>query len=432
MSSMQATSLGWAPAIPSRWKIVPLNFVAKMGTGHTPDRNKAEYWESCTIPWVTTPDVTRRADSLAPLMETEQQISELGMANSAAVLHPTDTVMLSRTASVGYSVRIGRPMATTQAFVTWHAGPDLDPRYLLLVLRAMKQEWQKLAYGSTHLTIYMPDLESIRIPLPPLEEQRRIADFLDAETARIDQLVHLRSKQSSLIGEGLAAEAVGLTGRSQIRRGDCTTESLIQLRRAVISTQTGSTPANLRDLSDGGASEDDVPWYTPASIDSWMSITTAEKATHRNDAPLFPAGSVIITGIGESLGKVAYLDHVATGNQQLTAITPTVGVSGRFMAWQLWAAEQEIREWAQYSRIRIINNDSLKSFPIYLPSRAEQDTVVRTLDSRMVRVRQIKDAFLRFQRLADERRQALITAAVTGQFDVSTAIGRNVTDGVTA
>ncbi|WP_406423287.1 restriction endonuclease subunit S [Streptomyces sp. NBC_00873] len=306
-----------------------------------------------------------------------------------------------------------------------------DLRWLYYVLHAVDLRGPSQDVGVPGLA--REAAYEVAVPVPPsLEEQRRIADFLDAETARIDKLVRLRSEQSALIGEGIAAEAVDLTGRSHIRRGGGTTENMVQLRRAAMSTQTGSTPADLHDLSDGSAPEDNLPWYTPAAIDSWMSIATAEKTTHRDGAPLFPAGSVVITGIGESLGKVAHLNHVATGNQQLTAITPQVGVSGKFIAWQLWAAEQEIREWAQYSRIRIINNDSLKSFPIYLPSRAEQDTVVRTLDSHMVRVRQITDAFLRFQRLADERRQALISAAVTGQFDVSTASGRNVTDGVSA
>ncbi|MFF7243080.1 restriction endonuclease subunit S [Embleya sp. NPDC008237] len=417
----------------SRWPTVPIRLVARLGSGHTPSRSVPEYWENCTVPWITLADVWQlRRGNISFISETKEKISPIGLAHSAAVKHPAGTVILSRTASVGFSAIMGTDMATSQDFATWTCGPRLEPRFLLHALRGMAPDLTRVATGSTHKTIYMPDIEQLRVPLPSLEEQRRIADFLDAETDRIDQLVRLRSKQSSLISEGLAAEAVGLTGRPQIRGGGCATESLIQLRRAIISTQTGSTPENLYDLPDGGVSEGDVPWYTPAAIDSWMSIATAEKATRRNGAPIFPFGSVVITGIGESLGKVAYLGHVATGNQQLTAITPAVGVNGKFMAWQLWAAEQEIREWAQYSRIRIINNDSLKSFPIYLPSRAEQDTVVRKLDSHMVRARQVTDAFLRFRRLADERRQALITAAVTGQFDVSTASGRNVTDGVTA
>ncbi|MCG7209802.1 restriction endonuclease subunit S [Streptomyces arenae] len=350
------------------------------------------------------------------------------------LVEPDDFVIGLRSFQHGISHSAVRGLVSPAYTVLRSAG-DLDPTFFKYYFRSsllishLANITQGIRQGQA---IDIEAFQNLPVPVPELEEQRSIADFLDAETARIDKLVRLRSTQSSLIGESLAAEAVDLTGRSQIRRDGGTTESTVQLRRAAMSTQTGSTPATLYDLSGGSAPEASIPWYTPAAIDSWMSITTPEKATRRNGVPLFPADSVLITGIGESLGKVAYLDHVATGNQQLTAITPQVGVSGRFMAWQLWAAEQEIREWAQYSRIRIINNDSLKSFPIYLPSRAEQDTVVRTLDSRMARVRQITDAFLRFQRLADERRQSLITAAVTGQFDVSTAGGRNVTDGVTA
>ncbi|MFF3089231.1 restriction endonuclease subunit S [Streptomyces nojiriensis] len=350
------------------------------------------------------------------------------------LVEPYDFVIGLRSFQHGISHSAVRGIVSPAYTVLRSAG-DLDPRFFKhyfrssLLISHLANITQGIRQGQA---IDVEAFQNLPMPVPPLEEQRRIADFLDAETARIDKLARLRSEQSALIGEGIAAEAVDLTGRSHIRRDGSTTENMIQLRRAAKSTQTGSTPTDLHALSDGSAAEGNLPWYTPAAIDCWMSIATAEKATRRDGAPLFPAGSVIITGIGESLGKVAYLNHAATGNQQLTAITPRVGVSGRFMAWQLWAAEPEIREWAQYSRIRIINNDSLKSFPIYLPSRAEQDTVVRTLDSRMVRVRQITDAFLRFQRLADERRQALITAAVTGQFDVSTASGRNVTDGVTA
>ena len=61
---------------------------------------------------------------------------------------------------------MGSDMATSQDFVTWTCGPLLEPRFLLLCLRAMRRDLlERLAQGSTHKTIYMPDIESIRVPL---------------------------------------------------------------------------------------------------------------------------------------------------------------------------------------------------------------------------------------------------------------------------
>ena len=106
------------------------------------------------------------------LTETRECISEVGLANSSAELHPVDTVVLCRTASAGYSAVMGAQMATSQDFVTWTCGPRLDPYYLLWILRAMRQDLLgRLAMGSTHKTIYAPDLQMLRVPLPPLDLQ---------------------------------------------------------------------------------------------------------------------------------------------------------------------------------------------------------------------------------------------------------------------
>jgi type I restriction enzyme S subunit len=166
--------------LPYGWTWAKLNRIARLGTGHTPDRNRSDYWEDCSIPWVTAADLSRRLDPFAPLLTTTQHISELGLANSAAVLHPANTVMLCRTASVGLFCITAVPMATTQAFVTWTPLDDLQGRYLLYLMAAYASEFDRLAYGSTHRTIYMPDLEAIRIPLPPMRHQESIVERLDS------------------------------------------------------------------------------------------------------------------------------------------------------------------------------------------------------------------------------------------------------------
>jgi len=169
-----------------------LRHLASLGTGHTPDRRNRQYWENCVIPWVTAEDLSGRENPFAVLMETRQKISALGVANSAAVVHPSGTVMLCRTASVGLICHVGVPMATTQAFVTWSPGPELDSGFLMYALHSLRQEWKRLAFGSTHDTIYMPDLESVKIPYVPLTEQRRIARLLDASTSRLlESMRHL-------------------------------------------------------------------------------------------------------------------------------------------------------------------------------------------------------------------------------------------------
>lgn len=172
----RSSRLTWLGTIPTKWGEPRICQVARIGTGHTPSRSRPELWQNCTIPWLTTGDVHRfRQDEIESIGETAIMISQLGLENSAAVLHPKGTVALSRTASAGFSIVMARDMATSQDFGTWTCGPRLAPHFLLWCLRAMRSDIMgRLAIGSTHKTIYFPDLMSIRVPLPTLREQNDI------------------------------------------------------------------------------------------------------------------------------------------------------------------------------------------------------------------------------------------------------------------
>jgi type I restriction enzyme S subunit len=203
LCARRTTAVPWLSDLPTHWREAQLKLVAKLGTGHTPSRSHPEWWVDVSIPWITTGEVAEmRTDRIEYITETREHISETGVANSSATVHPAGTVVLCRTASAGYSAIMGRDMATSQDFATWTCGPLLRPRFLLICLRAMRQDLLgRLAMGSTHQTIYMPDIESIKLPVPPLAEQDELVDAAHAQRHTLDECVDRLRSQIDLLRE---------------------------------------------------------------------------------------------------------------------------------------------------------------------------------------------------------------------------------------
>jgi len=184
-----ASPLSWAERIPANWQVVPLTAVARLESGHTPSRTREDWWQDCYIPWISLNDVGAMRETKY-IEVTTHELSDEGIANSSARLLPAGTVVLSRDATVGRTSIMRVPMATSQHFAAWICGPLLEPEYLWnLFTDAMQPHFDSFQNGSTIRTIGMGDLKAFRIPVPPLDEQRRIAAYLDEQTAKIDALI---------------------------------------------------------------------------------------------------------------------------------------------------------------------------------------------------------------------------------------------------
>ncbi|MCO5161273.1 MAG: restriction endonuclease subunit S [Mesorhizobium sp.] len=155
-----------------------------MESGHTPSRQRPEYWGG-DIPWIGIRDAKKFHGGT--ISETLETTNENGIANSSARVLPKGTVCLSRTASVGYVVKMGRDMATSQDFANWVCSDQLDPDYLVHVLLAEAGALSRFSSGSVHQTIYYPELKAFHICLPPLEDQRRIVAILDEAFEGLDR-----------------------------------------------------------------------------------------------------------------------------------------------------------------------------------------------------------------------------------------------------
>lgn len=183
------------------WTMEKLENLAKRGSGHTPSKSVPEYYGG-GVKWVSLADSKRLDAGL--ISETETNISELGIKNSSAVLHPAGTVLISRDAGVGKSAVMAVPMAVSQHFIVWVCdNQKLCNWFLYYLLQFMKPIFERIATGSTIKTIGLPLFKELSIAVPSVSEQQRIADCLTSLdsliTAATQELETLKTHKKGLM-----------------------------------------------------------------------------------------------------------------------------------------------------------------------------------------------------------------------------------------
>ena len=183
---------------PAGWIWMPLSRIARQETGHTPSRKHPEYWGG-NISWLSIPDA--RDHHGKTIFETSQHVTPSGLQNSASRILPAGTVCLSRTASVGYTVIMGKDMATSQAFVAWTCTKAILPKFLMYLFITEVSSLRRFARGTTHTTIYFPELRAFHVCLPPLEEQYAIVQLCDRYLSAIERMTLGVLRKSGLLEE---------------------------------------------------------------------------------------------------------------------------------------------------------------------------------------------------------------------------------------
>ena len=326
------------------------------------------------------------------------------------------------------------------------SSPSIEPTFLFRALQcvAVNQQFQVAATGVTRYGMPNSAVGNVLLPLPPLDEQRDIAAFLDRETARIDSLIakkrllieRLQEYRTALITRtvtrGLPPEAARASGLDPSPRlkpsgmawlGDVPDHWDVRSLRRLVSLQSGATPSKSRDdFWDG-----DIPWVSPKDMkraelsDAEDHITAV--AVKETSVSILPLETVLVVVRGMILAHsfpVAITRAPVTINQDMKALRVQSSLGQRYLYWALVGFGGRLVALSDESAhgTRRLTTTTLGALQLPLPPRHEQDLIVSFLANRVSGIDgllvQISTATDRLQ----EYRSALIAAAVTGKIDV--------------
>lgn len=170
-----------------------LGDICEIQSGGTPARSNCTYWEGGTIPWVKISDIKGKH-----LNKTEEYITESGLQNSSAKLFPKGTILYTIFATLGETCILDIDAATNQAIAGLTVKSDIIYReYLYYYLFSLKSVVDNLGRGVAQNNINMSILRNLPVPLPPLDEQRKIAAVLD----KVSDLIAKRRQQLDKLDE---------------------------------------------------------------------------------------------------------------------------------------------------------------------------------------------------------------------------------------
>jgi type I restriction enzyme S subunit len=433
------------------WPIFPLKRLARLKGGGTPSKENESFWTDGEIPWVSPKDMKRRV-----ITETEDHITAEAVDGSAtSFVEPGSPLVVVRSGILRHTLPVaisGRRVTLNQDMKAFTLRNNVDAEFFTFWIEGQSSEllleWRQ--FGATVESIDTTRMMNALIALPDLSTQKAIADFLDRETARIDQLIDKKKRLIVLLREkddavcthavtcGLHGDMALIDSRNIWLRMVPQNWRIIRLKYlfrllsgfAFKSEFFVKGELGLPVLVTPGSFDPDGGLYP--ETDSTVQLNGESDVRFRLEV-----GDIVIALTDLSykkliLGRCEFIpsnDYVL--NQRVAkvqALRKDVIPSFLRHAINSRPTREQVILGATGATVFHSSSEKVRDISICLPPIAEQQEIAKYLDSEMKHSIEIGRTIRTSIDRLYELRSALITAAVTGQIDIATWGKRGATD----
>lgn len=423
----------WLGEIPSHWDLKSSKFLFNIVNGSTPKSGIEDYWEG-DITWVTPTDLSKIQHF--EISESSRNITQKGLDSCGTSLVPKRSLILSCRAPIGSLAITTKEVCTNQGCKSLVVKAEVNTKFMYYFLSVSTKQLNVLGRGTTFLELSSDELGNFKLPYPISKEQFEIANFLDHETAKIDTLIAKQEKLIELLKEkrqAVISHAVTKGLNPDVAMKDSGVEWLGDVPEhwlipnvgyhSEVTKLTGFEYTNLwQPKADG-----EVIALRGFNIqERYLDLKKTEKISKDLSFKLLRSklfkGDLVLPCTG-TLGNAALIDRDDTYhiNQNIAKATfnKDLFLSEFCLYWFTSPIFKKMVDFNNTSGMQpVLLIGDIRKLPILLSPLNEQKEIVVFLNRNIQKIDSlIKKAESAIQ-LMQERRTALISAAVTGKIDV--------------
>ena len=187
--------------IPNNWKWVRLGEIGIITSGGTPRKAETSYWEDADIPWITPAIMSKAQNNVFFDNDSVGKINQKGLNNSSAQLISANSIVVSSRAPIGYINIVPFDYTTNQGCKSISTFSEIDNKYIYYAIKFSVPDMYKRASGTTFKEISGTRFGETVIPLPPLEEQKRIVVKIEKLMPLVDEYAESYSRLQKIDNE---------------------------------------------------------------------------------------------------------------------------------------------------------------------------------------------------------------------------------------
>lgn len=427
----------WLGAIPGHWGVTQLKRLGKLITGMTPSTAVEAYYsdEITEYGWIRPEDILEESEKVEPT----KFLTKLGWETQRTI--PAQSTLICCIGTIGKLGFLGKRAVTNQQITA--LVPDVRgfSKYYYYLLTASRNQLEHLATGNVVKILNSERLGSLWLPLLSSQnEARQIVHFLDYETAKIDHLIEKQQKLIELLKEkrqAVISHAVtkGLDSNVPMKDsgvawlGEVPEHWIVKsyrLASRIYRGKFGHRPRNDPAFYDG-----DYPFIQTGDVARAGKYITSYSQTlnekGKEVSQLFPKGTLMMA-IAANIGDIAILGFEAYAPDSVVGFKPNNDIDLEFLRYSFIAALPALEQTSTQSTQANLNVERIGAVKGTFPSLQEQREIVGYLDNLLEQYRNLVKIAENAISLMQERRTALISAAVTGKIDVRNWQAPSVTE----